>query len=251
MRVLFLSDGSDIAIKCAKSLSKRKEVEVLALVIGDNVDLIEAKKIANILNPSLQIIKTSRPDLDPFIINLIDSNKIEFLLSIFYDHKIRESLLNASLGGGINVHPSALPHNGGCHSSFWGIINKTPLGGTFHWLSPDLDCGAVISQKIFHDDGVMSADSIRKRQRAICAELFEENIDDLLAGKLKPGPDVKCNFHKKSDIIQATTFDVNDTLTAEEFMLLGRATHHGNNGIFIKSKDKKKFKLSIKVEEVH
>tara|TARA_A100001035_G_C27737162_1_gene479672 strand:- start:510 stop:1265 length:756 start_codon:yes stop_codon:yes gene_type:complete len=251
MRVLFMSDGSDIAIKCANSISKRKEVEILALVIGDNVDLIEAKKIADILKPNLQIIKTSRPDLDPFIINLMNSKKIEFLLSIFFDHKIREPLLNASLGGGINVHPSALPHNGGCHSSFWGIIKKTPLGGTIHWLSPDLDCGSVISQKTFYDDGVMSADFIRTRQRAICAELFEENIDDLIAGKLKPGQDVKCDFHKKSDIIEATTFDINDTLTAEEFMLLGRATHHGDNGIFIKSKGNKKYKLSVKVEEVY
>ena len=84
-----MSDGSDIAIKCAKSISKRKEVEILALVIGDNVDLIEAKKIADILKPNLQIIKTSRPDLDPFIINLMKSKKIEFCYQ-FFDHKIRE-----------------------------------------------------------------------------------------------------------------------------------------------------------------
>ena len=139
-------------------------------------------------------------------------------------------------------------HNGGCHSSFWGIIKKTPLGGTIHWLSPDLDCGSVISQKTFYDDGVMSADFIRTRQRAICAELFEENIDDLIAGKLKPGQDVKCDFHKKSDIVEATTFDINDTLTAEQFMLLGRATHHGDRNIH-EIKRHKKYKLSVNVEE--
>jgi len=39
----------------------------------------------------------------------------------------------------INIHPSFLPYNRGCHHSFWSIMEKTPKGATIHWINKDYD----------------------------------------------------------------------------------------------------------------
>ena len=71
----------------------------------------------------------------------MQEKKIDLILSCFYEFKIKKILLDASQFGGINIHPSALPYNGGGHTSFWGIVDQTPLGASFHWLSPELFSG--------------------------------------------------------------------------------------------------------------
>ena len=250
MRAIFLSDGSEIALTCAWSVSKRSNIQTLALVVGDKVNADDAKTIANTLGEKTRIVQTPRPDLDPFIISLMESNKIDVIFSCYFEYRIRAELLNAARIGGTNIHPSVLPYNGGYNTSFWGIYDQTPLGGTIHWLSPELDSGAIIAQKVFEDDGVMNASYVRERQRQICAELFEENIDDFLAGKFQRSEAQGCYFHKRSEIIKKTSFFEKEKITLEKLMRLGRATRFENNGLKVKTEDGRLFVLSVDVQEI-
>jgi len=247
--VLFMSDGSDVATACARLVASRP-VEVLALVVGPNVARSDADTIFACLGPAGCLIQTARPDLDPRIIAWGARGKIDLLMSIYFEYRVRPELLEVAKMGGINLHPSALPHNGGFHSSFWGIVNQTPLGATLMWMDEGLDTGGVIAQKVFTDDGIMSADEVRSRQRQLCIELFEENIDELIAGRIPWKAGQPCSYHAKKDIIAATTFAEHDQMTMLHLTRLGRATGHGDNGLTIVMKDGERLRLRISVSRI-
>jgi methionyl-tRNA formyltransferase len=243
-RVLFLSDGSDIAVSCARSVACRP-IDVLGIVVGPNVTGVKADAILRCFKRPPPLIQTARPDLDPQVIAWVKEDGVDLLLSIFFEYRIRPFLLKAAKLGGINIHPSALPHNGGFHSSFWGILEQTPLGATLMRLEEGLDTGGIIAQKTFKDDGIMTAAEVRARQRQMCAELFEENIDRVIAGDISAKNGQSCSYHFKRDIAVATTFSEDDQLTMERLMRLGRATAHGQNGLTIQSRTGDRFRMRI------
>jgi methionyl-tRNA formyltransferase len=229
------------------SLAKR-QVMVVAVVVGPNVSPIESEKILSCWPLRPPLIQTARPDLDSSVIHWADGGGIDLLLSIFFEYRVRPSLLEKAKMGGINIHPSALPHNGGFHTSFWGIINKTPLGATLMWMDEGLDTGGIIAQKVFSDNGIMGANEVRSRQRQLCFELFEENIDNLICGLTPYTKGQPCSYHFKKDIVEATTFDEDDLVSFGRLMLLGRATYHGGNGLTVRTKEGNVFKLHIFVD---
>jgi len=243
-KVLFMSDGSDIAVLCAQAVARRP-IDVLAVVVGPNVTAADAGTILGCFDRPPPLIQTARPDLDPQIVAWAEAGQIDLLLSIFFEYRVRPFLLNTAKLGGINIHPSALPHNGGFHSSFWGIVEQTPLGATFMWMDEGLDTGGVIAQKTFADDGIMTANEARTRQRQMCADLFEENIDRLVAGDVPWTAGQPCSYHAKKDIIAATTFSEDDQITMGRLMRLGRATAHGENGLTVRSSNGEQFRMQI------
>jgi methionyl-tRNA formyltransferase len=246
LQALFLTDASDIGLSCARSAAARS-LDVLAVIVGPNVAGDVAEAVGSQFDPKPPIIRTARPDRDPHILDWMRAGKIDLLLSCFFEYRIRPELLNAARRGGINIHPSVLPHNGGFHTSFWGLVDNTPLGATLHWLDEGLDTGAVIAQKTFADDGVMTAGEVRARQRRMCAELFEENLDAVLAGKITRGAPCKGTYHGRADIAAATTFAASDTLTIGQLMRLGRATSHDGHGIVVRAADDEEFLLRVSV----
>jgi len=248
-RVLFMSDGSDIAVACAKSVARRN-IDVVGLVIGPNVTPAEAEAILSCWSSRPPVIQSARPDLDPQIIQWAEAGELDLLLSIFFEYRVRPFLLDHAKMGGINIHPSLLPNNGGFHTSFWGIVNQTPFGATLMWMDEGLDTGGVIAQKRFDDDGVMSANDVRTKQRQFCAELFEENVDALIAGRIPHTKGQPCSYHFKKDIIAATTFDEDDMVNVARLMRLGRATGHGENGLTVRMHDGRRYQMRISVHQL-
>ncbi|RAU21447.1 hypothetical protein CU669_13555 [Paramagnetospirillum kuznetsovii] len=48
--------------------------------------------------------------------------------------EVDPAFLGSIRWGTINTHPALPPFNRGCHHSFWGIMEVTPLGATLHWM---------------------------------------------------------------------------------------------------------------------
>ena len=245
-KILFMSDGSDIAVACAEAVARRR-LDVLAVVVGPNVARADADAILSRFKASPPLIQTSRPDLNNQIAAWGAAGAIDLMLSIFFEYRVRPSLLQAAKLGGVNLHPSALPNNGGFHTSFWGLVNRTPLGATLMWMDERLDTGGVIAQKTFADNGQISANEVRARQRRLCAELFEENIDRLAAGRIAWRAGEPCSYHFKRDIVAATTFGEDDPVTMAHLMRLGRATSHGDNGLTVCTRKGERFRVQIAV----
>lgn len=246
---LLLADGSEVPVACARALEAER-VHIQALVVGPSVPLESAQAIVDQFSVKPPIIVTNRPDQDPYIESLIASRRIDYLFSCFYEHRIFPSLIEGARFGGTNIHPSVLPHNRGFHTSFWGIMSRTPLGATIHWLAEGLDEGDIIAQEIFFDDGTLSAAEIRCRQRDLCVSLFNKNLPLILAGKAQRKPQEKGGeYHFKKDIVAATTFRSCDSVSFEQLLHLVRATDYGKNGLTVVM-DGRKFKITGHVSEV-
>ena len=150
----------------------------------------------------------------------------------------------------LNLHPAALPINRGCHHSFWGIMNKTILGATIHWMDKGIDTGPIINRKVFKDDGDMTAEEIQSKSNQMCLELLSENIDNIMCGTSKSLIQDKGTYHSKKEIIDASTIDFNDKIEVRYLYDLCRATCNKNNG-FIVSKNGKKFLVRInRIEKI-
>jgi methionyl-tRNA formyltransferase len=159
-------------------------------------------------------------------------------------------LISAARLGGTNIHPSVLPDNGGHHTSFWGIVDQTPLGATIHWLSENLDSGGIIAQKTISDDGFITANLLRERQRRLCIELFAENLDRVVRGEVVHSEGMPCHFHALSEIRAATTFHESDVVDFSTLLRLGRATAFGGNGITVKRSDGRSAKIGLAVTQL-
>jgi methionyl-tRNA formyltransferase len=226
------------------------DVTVDAIVVGPNVPSQAAETIAGQFPEKPPIVVTSRPDKDSTILDLVGESGIDYLFSCLYEYRIRPGLLNAVKKGGVNIHTSVLPNNGGFHTSYWGIINSTPLGATIHWMDETLDTGDIIGQERFEDDGLMTSMEVKKRQLDLCVELFHSYLPLILQDKAPRIPQLAGgSFHLKNEIGPATTFDGSDTITLGEMLRLARATSYESHGFHVRIGDRV-FKVQAAISEL-
>ena len=128
---IFLADCSaeaeQVSMSCAAELA-RHPVTIHAIFVSpdDSQEIVDAvtRPLSNV-----PVIRTTRPDKDPFILELLDAGNIDLIFS-HSRYRVRPRLLNGVTMGAVNLHPSVLPLNRGRHPSFWGIMDKTKLGAT-------------------------------------------------------------------------------------------------------------------------
>jgi methionyl-tRNA formyltransferase len=65
-------------------------------------------------------------------------------VSCRFRHKVPASVL-ARLPI-VNLHMGYLPHGRGAHPLFWAVAEGSPIGGTVHWMAPEIDTGNIIAQ---------------------------------------------------------------------------------------------------------
>lgn len=72
----------------------------------------------------------------------------DILLSFYYRHIIKNSILEKFNGRSVNLHPSLLPKYGGCSSVTWSIVNgEQKYGYTYHYMREEVDSGNILIQK--------------------------------------------------------------------------------------------------------
>ena len=86
----------------------------------------------------------------------------------------------------MNIHPSILPSFTGLHTHERALAAGCRVAGcTIHFVTPELDCGPIISQgvvPIFDND---TADDIAARVLKVEHRLFPQAVADFAAGRLK------------------------------------------------------------------
>lgn len=88
-------------------------------------------------------------------------------------------------GSLINIHPSLLPAFTGLHTHERAIEAGCRIAGcTIHFVTPELDCGPIITQgavPVFDDD---TADTLAARVLKVEHQLFPQAVADFAAGRL-------------------------------------------------------------------
>lgn len=78
----------------------------------------------------------------------IQNERFDFVVSYTYRHLIPEELLQYFHFNVVNLHNSFLPWNRGADPNLWSIVSDCPRGVTLHYVSPALDKGDIIAQRL-------------------------------------------------------------------------------------------------------
>ena len=86
----------------------------------------------------------------------------------------------------INIHPSILPSFTGLHTHERALEAGCRVAGcTIHFVTPELDCGPIISQGIVPILDGDTADDVAARVLTVEHQLFPQAVADFVVGRLK------------------------------------------------------------------
>lgn len=72
----------------------------------------------------------------------------DLVVSYTYRYLIPEEILQIFRFNVVNLHNSFLPWNRGADPNLWSILDNSPRGVTLHYVSPSLDKGDIIVQRL-------------------------------------------------------------------------------------------------------
>jgi methionyl-tRNA formyltransferase len=80
--------------------------------------------------------------------NRLRELEVDLLVSFHFDQIFDAETLGIARLGGVNVHPSLLPHHRGPVPTLYALLEQPPLFGvTIHRLVPQIDAGAILAQQ--------------------------------------------------------------------------------------------------------
>lgn len=80
--------------------------------------------------------------------NWCRNRQIDLTVSYTYRFILDEKTIFALNDNIVNLHNSLLPWNRGADPNLWSILDDAPRGVTLHYVSPGLDKGDIIAQRV-------------------------------------------------------------------------------------------------------
>ena len=146
---------------------------------------------------------------DKFLLNqekvdlsFIKKNKIEFIVSYGYRHKITKEILEHLPGKVINLHISYLPFARGAHPVFWSIVENSITGVSIHLVDENYDTGNILFQKeVYYSLDKDTFLSIYRKMKDEIEKLFCINWKYLrIAQNMGWSQQGESTYHEKSEI---------------------------------------------------
>lgn len=178
--ILFSGEGNNM-LRIVQEVQRHKGIQVAA-VITNNRDAKGIEKVKP-FNIPLHIIEhtdyDSREAFDQELVNRIDYYKPDLVVLAGF-MRILTSVFTHNVKS-INLHPSILPHFKGAKAIELSYENPDkPAGISVHWVSEELDSGAVIAQKELHRREGEEFESFKNRIHLLEYELLPQTVIDLL-----------------------------------------------------------------------
>ncbi|NBC57067.1 MAG: hypothetical protein GVY05_02115 [Bacteroidetes bacterium] len=207
MRYAFAGDRK-ISCRLLKFLIS-KGYKPLALLVSEgtnashNQELIEIAQLERNYVLSANAFKTSEN------IKLLKSLDLDYVFGVHFPYIIPQEVLMIPKVGFLNLHPAYLPYNKGWHTPSWAIIDKTPFGATLHFMTENLDEGAIIHQKrlvVLPED---TANTLYQRVLNLEEEVFVEAFDELVTLNPKSKKQIEAgSSHIKKDLRNQQLIDL-------------------------------------------
>lgn len=128
----------------------------------------------------------SRSAFDQAMMEKIDAYQPDLVVLAGFMRILTPEFCTRYEGRLMNIHPSILPSFTGLHTHERALAAGCRVTGcTIHFVTPELDCGPIISQgvvPIFDND---TADDIAARVLKVEHRLFPQAVADFAAGRLK------------------------------------------------------------------
>ena len=128
----------------------------------------------------------SRGAFDQAMMEKIDAYQPDLVVLAGFMRILTPEFCTRYEGRLMNIHPSILPSFTGLHTHERALAAGCRVAGcTIHFVTPELDCGPIISQgvvPIFDND---TADNIAARVLTVEHRLLPQAVADFAAGRLK------------------------------------------------------------------
>lgn len=136
------------------------------------------------------------------VVDALQPIRADILISASYGIKIPQETITRAPLGGINIHPSILPHWRGADPVPWAIMSgDRQIGVTIVTLSETFDQGRILAQEKIPIGPHDTSDPLRTTLFTIGANILASILPDILHGKHKPLPvhpsDTKLPYAKK------------------------------------------------------
>ncbi len=140
------------------------------------------------------------------VIDALQPVQADLLVSASYGIKIPWSTIADATFGGINIHPSILPHWRGADPVPWAILSGDhQIGVSVVTLSETFDQGVILAQKKIPITPKDTSDPLRTKLFGIGAELLPSVLLDFTRGKLPQ------KIHRSPDVRSHSTPGVKET----------------------------------------
>lgn len=81
-------------------------------------------------------------------IQLLKKNKVDIIVSVFFNQILKTPTIEVAQKGVINIHPAYLPKYKGVSPVFWSLANSEKYAGvTVHYINKGIDTGDIIEQE--------------------------------------------------------------------------------------------------------
>lgn len=126
---------------------------------------------------------------EQLVIDTLQPVAADLVISASYGIKIPTATITAAKFGGINIHPSILPHWRGADPVPWAILSGDhQIGVSIVTLTESFDEGKILAQEKIPITPSDTSDPLRTRLFTMGANLLITILPDYLSGKLKIPP---------------------------------------------------------------
>lgn len=181
---LFASGSGTNVVNIIGYFSKSESVEVV-LVISNKADAPVIQKAQNLHVPT-KVISNSQAGDSVFLIDLLSSFSVDFVVLAGYLRKIPSGLISTYSERILNIHPSLLPKYGG-KGMYGEKVHQAVIengegesGITIHFVNEAYDEGAVVFQATTEISASDSPDTLAARIHKLEHAHFPRVIDELL-----------------------------------------------------------------------
>lgn len=250
MKYAFAGDRA-IAVEILSFL-KSKGNHPLALLVNDTKGGSHAEELKNISGLPSQMIFSNKSFLDSQAIETLKHLELDYIIGIHFPYIIPKHILSIPRIGFLNLHPAYLPFNKGWHTPSWAILEGDPYGATLHFMTPQLDEGAIIHQKLIEIGASDTANSLYARVLQLELDVFVEAYPSLVSltpKKMKQKE--KGTSHSKKDLASIQEIDLDKEVTYREAINTFRAltTNRWNEASFF-MENGKKYAIQIDIKEI-
>lgn len=155
-------------------------------------------------------------------LDLLRSLDLDYVVCVRFPYIVPRSVLEIPRVGVTNLHPALLPANRGWHTPTWTILDRTPYGGTLHFMTEGLDEGDVIHQKELEVLPNDTADSLYGRVQELELEVFREAWPWLASGDppRREQDHAAATFHRSRDLFtpEVQRIDLDATVRAGDLV---------------------------------
>ncbi|MCX0357611.1 methionyl-tRNA formyltransferase [Clostridium perfringens] len=188
MKIVFMGTP-DFAVPSLKKMIEKYNVSAIVTQPdkpsgrGKKVSISPIKEVG--LSNEIPIFQPEKIRTDSVIINKLKELKPDFIIVVAYGQILTKEILDIPRLGCICLHASLLPMYRGSAPINWCLINgETKTGNTTMLMDTGIDTGDMLMRSEVEISESMTAGELYNLLKINGAELLEETINGIIAGKI-------------------------------------------------------------------